>query len=63
MKDKAIIMHPLPRVDEIRYGVDKSKKARYFEQADNGDYIRMALLAVMLSPEKVQEHWEKFLRK
>lgn len=44
MKDKAIIMHPLPRVDEISVEVDTNKRARYFEQAKNGLYVRMALL-------------------
>jgi len=55
MPEDGIIMHPLPRIDEIRYGVDKSKKAKYFEQADNGDYIRMALLLAILNPQKAEE--------
>lgn len=40
----AIIMHPLPRVDEIATEVDSDPRAIYFEQAGNGLYIRMALL-------------------
>jgi len=40
----AIIMHPLPRVDEISPLVDSDPRAMYFEQAGNGLYIRMALL-------------------
>lgn len=40
----AIIMHPLPRVDEIHTDVDKDHRAKYFEQAGNGLYVRMALL-------------------
>ena len=44
MKDKAIIMHPLPRVDEIAPEVDASQKAAYFKQAKYGLFIRMALL-------------------
>ncbi|HYF96575.1 MAG TPA: aspartate carbamoyltransferase [Patescibacteria group bacterium] len=40
----AIILHPLPRVDEIHAEVDSDPRARYFEQAGNGLYIRMALL-------------------
>jgi aspartate carbamoyltransferase catalytic subunit len=40
----AIIMHPLPRVDEISTAVDDDRRAKYFEQAGNGLYIRMALL-------------------
>jgi aspartate carbamoyltransferase catalytic subunit len=41
---EAIILHPLPRVDEIHPEVDKDPRAKYFEQAGNGLYIRMALL-------------------
>jgi aspartate carbamoyltransferase len=48
MKDDAIIMHPLPRVDELRYGVDDDPKAAYWEQMRNGLYIRMALLEAIL---------------
>lgn len=44
MKKNAIILHPLPRTDEIRYGVDENHRAKYFEQAENGLYIRMAIL-------------------
>ncbi len=47
-KRKMIIMHPLPRVDEIAPEVDDSKHARYFQQAFNGVPIRMALLALVL---------------
>lgn len=49
MKEKAIIMHPLPRVDEIPAEVDDDPRARYFEQALNGLYIRMALLYLLLN--------------
>jgi aspartate carbamoyltransferase catalytic subunit len=44
MKEDAIIMHPLPRVDEISVEVDDDKRAKYFEQAANGLWVRMALL-------------------
>jgi len=44
----AIIMHPLPRVDEIKPEIDKDKKAAYFRQAKNGMYTRMALLKMVL---------------
>ncbi len=47
-KKKMIIMHPLPRVDEIAPEVDESKHARYFQQAFNGVPVRMALLALVL---------------
>lgn len=49
MKHKAIIMHPLPRVNEIPQKVDWDHRAKYFEQAKNGVYIRMALLYLLLS--------------
>lgn len=48
MKKKAIIMHPLPRVNEIPPEVDNDPRAKYFEQAINGLYIRMALLKLLL---------------
>jgi aspartate carbamoyltransferase catalytic subunit len=48
MKQGAIIMHPLPRVDEITPEVDASEHARYFEQARYGLYVRMALLRTLL---------------
>jgi aspartate carbamoyltransferase catalytic subunit len=47
-KDKMVIMHPLPRVGEIHYNVDKDPRAAYFRQVQNGMYIRMALLAAVL---------------
>ncbi|MCX6745042.1 MAG: aspartate carbamoyltransferase [Candidatus Parcubacteria bacterium] len=55
MKDDAIIMHPLPRIHEIKWGVDKNKRSVYFLQALNGDYIRMALLLCILNPDKVEK--------
>jgi aspartate carbamoyltransferase catalytic subunit len=48
MKEESIIMHPLPRVDEIAREVDEDPRAQYFEQAENGLYIRMALLFLLL---------------
>ena len=42
------ILHPLPRVDEIDPAIDATPHAYYFEQAENGLYIRMALLALLL---------------
>ena len=49
MKKGAIIMHPLPRVDEILPEVDSDPRAAYFRQAGNGLKIRMALLQMILS--------------
>ena len=43
-----IVMHPLPRVDEIATDVDADPRAKYFEQMENGMYVRMALLALVL---------------
>lgn len=43
-KENMIILHPLPRVDEIDYKIDKLKHSRYFNQAQNGVWIRMALI-------------------
>ncbi|NHJ02814.1 MAG: aspartate carbamoyltransferase [Candidatus Heimdallarchaeota archaeon] len=51
-KDDLIIMHPLPRVDEIPYGVDRLPQAKYFEQAKNGVYTRMALLKRIITDSK-----------
>ncbi len=48
MKKHAIIMHPLPRVNEIATEVDNDRRAAYFRQAQNGLYIRMALLKMIL---------------
>lgn len=43
-----IILHPLPRVDEICTEVDSDPRAAYFRQMENGMYIRMALLALIM---------------
>ncbi|MFZ2187643.1 MAG: aspartate carbamoyltransferase [Candidatus Moraniibacteriota bacterium] len=48
MKTKSIIMHPLPRIDEILPEVDASPKALYFQQTRYGLLIRMALLKYLL---------------
>jgi aspartate carbamoyltransferase catalytic subunit len=44
----AILMHPLPRVDEIATEVDADPRAAYFRQAHNGVFVRMALLEHVL---------------
>ena len=43
-----IVMHPLPRVNEISVEVDSDPRAAYFRQMENGMYVRMALLAMLL---------------
>ncbi len=47
-KDNLKILHPLPRVNEINPDVDENPKAYYFEQAKNGVYARMAIIASIL---------------
>jgi len=47
-KKDLIVMHPLPRIDEIAPEVDSTPHARYFQQAFNGIPVRMALLAALL---------------
>jgi aspartate carbamoyltransferase catalytic subunit len=49
MRKEAIVMHPLPRIDEIAPEVDADPRAAYFRQARNGLYIRMALLDKVLA--------------
>lgn len=47
-KDNLRILHPLPRVNEISTDVDSNPKAYYFQQAENGVYTRMAIIASIL---------------
>ena len=47
-KDNLRILHPLPRVNEIHTDVDDNPKAYYFQQAENGVYARMAIIASIL---------------
>ena len=47
-KKDMIIMHPLPRVNEIKTEVDADPRAAYFRQAHNGRFIRMALILSLL---------------
>ncbi len=49
LRKEAIVMHPLPRVDEIAPEVDADPRAAYFRQARNGLFIRMALLDKVLA--------------
>ena len=49
MKDDSIILHPLPRIDEISTDVDNTKHAKYFEQAEYGKHVRAALLGLILN--------------
>tara|TARA_B110000116_G_scaffold110727_1_gene95999 strand:- start:519 stop:1436 length:918 start_codon:yes stop_codon:yes gene_type:complete len=48
MKKDAILLHPLPRLDEISTDVDLTKQARYFQQAEYGKFTRAAILSLLL---------------
>ncbi len=62
-KPEMRILHPLPRVNEITYGVDKDQRAAYFRQTFNGKIMRMALILKLLGetdkPDTVR-HAERF---
>ena len=47
-KARMAVLHPLPRVDELSPDFDSDPRAAYFRQAENGVYVRMALLAMVL---------------
>ena len=51
-KRDLIVLHPLPRVDEITVEVDDDPRAKYFEQTEYGLYARMALISGMLEGQK-----------
>ena len=48
VKPNMKILHPLPRVSEIAQDVDETPYAYYFKQAENGLYVRMAIIACLL---------------
>jgi aspartate carbamoyltransferase catalytic subunit len=50
---KTLVMHPLPRVDELAYEVDTDSRSMYFKQAAYGVPVRMALLALLLGAKEV----------
>jgi aspartate carbamoyltransferase catalytic subunit len=45
---KSLVMHPLPRIDELAYELDADPRSRYFEQAERGVPVRMALISLLL---------------
>ena len=47
-KDDMLVLHPLPRVNEISVEVDDDPRAVYFKQAQYGVYVRMALILTLL---------------
>ena len=54
-KPELIVLHPLPRVDEIEIAVDDDSRAMYFKQASYGMYIRMALILTVLEGKNVTQ--------
>ena len=54
-KNDMIVLHPLPRVDEIEEEVDYDQRAIYFKQAQNGIYVRMALILKMIGSAPTDE--------
>lgn len=64
-KDEMIILHPLPRVDEIKIDLDDTKHAKYFEQAANGVPAREAIFSIALGLVEVtkSEMLQKDIRK
>jgi aspartate carbamoyltransferase catalytic subunit len=48
-KAKMVVMHPLPRLEEISTDFDSDPRAAYFRQMENGMYMRMALLNYFLN--------------
>lgn len=54
-KSDLIVMHPLPRVNEIAIEVDDDPRAKYFDQVQNGRFMRMALILKMLELENEVE--------
>lgn len=51
-KENMRVLHPLPRVNEIDTDVDSNPKAYYFNQTENGVYIRMAIISYLLGAKK-----------
>jgi hypothetical protein len=50
---KTLVMHPLPRVDELAYEVDADSRSMYFKQAARGVPVRMALIALLLGTKEI----------
>ena len=54
-----IVLHPLPRVNEIDVDVDDDERAVYFKQAKYGMFVRMALIMKLLGIEESQNYLEE----
>lgn len=61
-KDDMLVLHPLPRVNEISVEVDNDPRAAYFKQVQFGVYVRMALILTLLglAPEKSKKFEEEY---
>ena len=55
LKNDAIILHPLPRRNEITVEIDKDKRAKYWDQCQNGMWLRVALIMNMFRKDKLYE--------
>jgi aspartate carbamoyltransferase catalytic subunit len=62
--ERTLVMHPLPRVDELTHEVDADPRSMYFKQAAYGVPVRMALLALLLGAKEVtiNKHKDSFVR-
>ena len=58
-REDMLVMHPLPRVNEIDVDVDNDKRAVYFKQAKYGMFVRMALIMKLLGVEEVRNSLEE----
>jgi len=58
-KKDMIVLHPLPRVNEIAQEVDNDPRAAYFHQVENGKFVRMALIYTLLGDEMLQAKREE----
>ncbi len=63
--EKSLVMHPLPRVDELTHEVDADPRSMYFKQAAYGIPVRMALLALLLGAKQatIAKDKDSFIRK
>jgi aspartate carbamoyltransferase catalytic subunit len=60
---KTLVMHPLPRVDELAYEMDADPRSMYFKQAARGVPVRMALIALLLGAKEIPIPKEDYLPK
>jgi aspartate carbamoyltransferase catalytic subunit len=58
-KEDMIVLHPLPRVNEIAYEVDQDERAHYFDQAKYGMFVRMALIMNLLGLSSQEAAYDK----